>query len=197
MAFWNRRKREEQREVTTYPLSFDQFLQQVMVYGGTMYQGGPLQTLKGTEVSVSGNFAGLVQGAYKSNGPIFACMLVRMLLFSEARFAFRKLMDGRPGELFGGSDGRNPANRDLQLLRRPWPRGTSVDLLKRAITDADLAGNFYCARGDDRLRRLRPDWVTIVLSGDKDAYDAEIVGYLYHPGGRGKGREPQTFLVEE
>jgi phage portal protein BeeE len=194
---WFQRNFLSEREVTTYPLSFDQFLQQVLVYGGQMYQGGPLQTLKGTEVSVPGNFIGLVQGAYKSNGPIFACMLVRMLLFSEARFAFRKLMDGRPGELFGGSDGRNPANRDLQLLRRPWPRGTTVDLLKRAITDADLAGNFYCVRDNDRLRRLRPDWTKIVLNGDRDSYDAEIVGYMYQPGGPGKGRDPVSFVVEQ
>jgi hypothetical protein len=31
---------------------------------------------------------------YKQNGVVFDCMLVRMLLFSEARFMFREIRDG-------------------------------------------------------------------------------------------------------
>jgi hypothetical protein len=55
----------------------------------------------------------------------------------------------------------------------------------------------------DTLRRLRPDWVTIVLGSQRDPdtaawqSDAEVIGYLYHPGGRGSGQKPDVFLPEE
>jgi phage portal protein BeeE len=179
-------------------MSFTNYLEQVLTYGGLGYTGIPIQTSgKANEVTVDSNFGGLSAGAYKANGPVFACMSVRMKLFSEARLVFRRLVDGRPGEIFGGSDGRSPGNRDLDLLRKPWPRGTTGDLLARAITDADLAGNFLCVRRPGRIYRLRPDWTTIVLSGERDAYDAEIIGYLYHKGGPMKDRDPDVFDVSE
>jgi phage portal protein BeeE len=136
-----------------------------------------------------------VEQAYKSNGVVFACMLVRQLLFSEARFQFRQMRNGRPGDLFG--------TQALGVLEKPWPGGTTGDLLTRAIQDADLAGNFFCVRRADRIRRLRPDWVTIVLGSRTDSsvvagdIDAEVMGYLYHPGGRGSGKTPVTLGANE
>lgn len=128
------------------------------------------------------NFEGYSSGAYKSSGPVFACMLVRQLVFSEARFQFQRMTGGRPGDLYG-----TPA---LSLLERPWPNGTTGELLSRMEQDASLAGNFFATVVDDkygrRIRRLRPDWVTIVTgspSGDPAALDARVVGYLYHPKG--------------
>jgi len=56
--------------------------------------------------------------------------------------------------------------------------------------DVTLAGNFYATVVDDkagrRLRRMRPDWVSIVSAsftdpGNPDALDAHVVGYLYTP----------------
>jgi hypothetical protein len=41
--------------------------------------------------------------------------------FSEARFQFQRLTNGQPGDLFG-----NPA---LTPIERPWPGGTTADLL--------------------------------------------------------------------
>jgi hypothetical protein len=170
-------------------------------FSGLSYPFSFQQTLSGhTEVADPNvSFEGLVLSAYKSNGVVFACMMARQRLFSEARFAFRQRTDGRPGKLFG--------TQALAPLERPWPGGVTGDLLSRAIQDVDLAGNFFAARrkvkGGVRIRRLRPDYVTIVLGSFDDPeveagdVDAEVVGYIYHPGGRGMtGREP-VFLQRE
>lgn len=162
-------------------------------FGSFSYQGnafplGLTQTLQGEREAIAEDFVGYVQGAFKRSSPVFAVMLVRMLLFSEARFMYRRLRSGRPGDLF--------STRDLDVLRNPWPNGTTGDLLTRVIQDADLAGNFYgairssVARGEltdgpKRIRRMRPDWTEIVIAAD-DPFDvdAEIVGYEYFPGGK-------------
>src|SRR5688572_9627297 len=117
---------------------------------------------------IGNNFEGNIQDAYKSNEVVFACMLARQTLFSEARFAWQPRRNGRPGPLF--------SNKDLNILERPWPNGTTGELLARMIQDADLSGNFYATTADDngkygkaatgpgrRIVRMRPDWVTIVL----------------------------------
>ncbi len=57
------------------------------------------------------------------------------------------------------------------------------------IQDADLAGNAFVAGINSRLRRLRPDWVTIVSASKNEpelhgaALDAEVIGYFYSPPG--------------
>ncbi len=189
LAFW---KREAERD---HPLSLDEFAK-YFSYNNLQYPFvGLNQTIKGDRESIAGDFAGLVAGAYRQNGVIFACMLVRLLLFSEARFQFRQMRSGRPGELFG--------NSTLELLERPWPGGTTGDLLTRAIQDADIAGNFFCTRRPGgTIRRLRPDWVDIVLGSESEDVqagdiDAEVLGYVYHPGGRQSRREPDYLLREE
>lgn len=145
--------------------------------------------------SIGTDFRGLVEGAYKSNGVVFACMLARQSLFSEARFQFRRMVSGRPGDLFGTAD--------LAILEVPWPNGTTGDLLARMEQDASLAGNCFIARIGDRLKRLRPDWVTIVLGSPNDPNvtaldpESEVLGYIYHPGGIGGGRTGIPYLVDE
>lgn len=131
---------------------------------------------------IDSNFEGYVSGAYKSSGPVFACILARLLVFSEARFQFQRIVNGRPSDLFG--------TQELGLLERPWLNGTTGELLARMEQDGSLAGNFYATVVDDqhgrRVRRLRPDCVTIVTgsrSGNPSALDARVVGYIYHPNG--------------
>ncbi len=163
-------------------------------YGGLNYTSTLNQTMQGNTEEVSGSYESLIQAAYKSNGIVFACMLARQLVFSEARFVYRQRRNGRPGDYFG--------TKALAVLERPWPGGVTADLLSRAIQDVDLAGNFFCTRRPSRIRRLRPDWVTIILGSYDDPdvqagdIDAEVVGYMYHPGGRLSGRKP-TFLLRE
>jgi phage portal protein BeeE len=131
----------------------------------------------------AGGFESYVADAYRSSGPVFACILARLLVFSEARFQFQRFSGGRPADLYGTTA--------LGLLERPWRNGTTGELLARMEQDGSLAGNFFATVVDDadgrRIRRLRPDWVTIVTgsrSGDPTALDAHVVGYLYHPHGR-------------
>lgn len=159
-----------------------------------MFQLGaylPTTTMSSHEERIGNSFTGYIQGAYRSNGIIFACMLARLALFSEARFQFQRMTKGRPGELFG-----TPA---LKLLETPWGGGTTGDLLKSAITDADTAGNAFIYREPDRLRRLRPDWITIVSGSlrddDLNGWDlrTEVLGYIYQPGGPGGGRDPEVL----
>jgi phage portal protein BeeE len=177
------------------PLTLDQW-SEFFSFNGSGYPLGGLQlqqTMSGHTESVDPSFAGYVQAAYKRNGVVFACMLTRMLLFSEMRFQFQGLCGGRPGDLFG--------TPDLSVLENPWPNGYTRDLLKRAILDADLAGNFYAYRQNAKtIRRLRPDWVTIVIGSDSDEetqagdLNSEILGYIYTPGGISSGRDP-IFLT--
>ena len=152
-------------------------------------------TMASTVEEVEANFAGYVTGAYERNGIVFACMLARQMLFSEARFQFQEMRRGEPGDLFG--------TQDLAILEKPWPGATTGDLLSRASQDVDLAGNFFAAkRPGGKIRRLRPDWVTMVLGSEDDAdadswdIDSEVIGYIYHPGGRYSDHEP-TYLLRE
>lgn len=170
-------------------LSIDDWAAQVMGFGGLDYLVNR-GTLAGNEEQLEASFTGYVQGAYKRNGVIFACMLARQLLFSEARFQFRRMNAGRPGDLFGTTD--------LAVLETPWTNGTTGALLSRMIQDADLAGNFYAARrAGPSLRRMAPDCVTIIL-GSKTGLDVdkEVIGYAYQPPGSGKG-DAQAFGPEE
>ena len=165
---------------------------------GNSYWSMPVSNWKPNQEGIGSDFVGLVQGAYKSNGVVFACELTRMALFSEARFQFRYMNNGRPGDLFG--------NRDLRILEKPWPQGTTGDLLTRMLVDADFGGSAYVARRNerpDRLMRMRPDWVVLVLGSQDDpdmaniAMDAEVLGCIYHPGGVMSGHPAIPLLVEE
>jgi hypothetical protein len=182
-------------------LGLDQWAQ-YFDFGGLSYPFWPRQTLLGQRQEWPDfTFEGYIQGIYKANGVIFTCMLVRMMVFSEARFQWQDLNGGRPGELFG--------NEELQILEKPWPNGTTGDLLARAIQDADLAGNAFFTRQGGYLRRLRPDWMTIIAGSPREnpadynadpfnfAVDTEVIGYLYQPGGPASSHNPIVLLPEE
>lgn len=174
--------------------SIDDYLQDAYFsYQGNQYPMVGYASTAGRDVEEIGNsFSGYVHSAYKSNGVVFACLLARMLVFSEARFKFRRLSNqtGTPQDLFG--------NPDLRILERPWPNGTTGELLARMEQDTSLAGNFYVAREQNRLRRLRPDWVSIVLSAPPDeALQSDVEGYMYRPGGMLSDAEPKFYLPDE
>jgi len=176
---------------STFPtLTFDDYAQW-MTSGNARF---PVQqTMTGETVSIDGSFGGYASAAYAGNGIVFACMQVRFMLFSEARFQFRQLRSGRPGDLFGLPS--------LQPLETPWPGGTTGDLLSRLLVSADLSGNgFVVKNASGGLRIIRPDWVTMVWgSPDPDAspVDTELVALLYHDGGKTERKEPQVFVRGE
>lgn len=150
------------------------------------------------------DFGQYVDKAYKRNGIVFACVLARMLPFSEARFQLQELLDGRPGRLFD--------DPSLRLLDTPWPNATTGDLLARMEQKASIAGNFYLTPVGDgprsRLRELRPDWVTVVsgvrtpagefdIDGTAWLLDAEVLGYIYHPKPGGSRKYSPQWLSPE
>jgi intein/homing endonuclease/phage portal protein BeeE len=170
-------------------ITMDEWLE-MFSFDGLGYSVMPTTTLGGTREKVGPSFAGYVHGAYMTNGVVFACMLARLMLFAEMRFQFRRRIKGRPGDLFG--------TEDLKILEVPWTNGTTGDLAGRAIQDVDLGGNFFVAKRDKGkvLRRMRPDWTTIVM-GSKTGreLDMEVAGYVYEPQGVTVGPEDSEPLV--
>lgn len=182
-------------------------------FDGVQYAVTGRQTLTNAREEIGADYTGLAKGAYRSNGIVFAIIAWRMLVLSEARFQYQQLIGGRPGRLFGSSA--------LEILERPYPGGTTGDLITRAELDDSLAGNAYIARGagarvaddgtvfrvdptlNDQLVRLRPDWVTIFLGSNRDpsaaAWDtnAQVLGYGYRPGGPWSGEDPIFFEPNE
>jgi len=139
---------------------------------------------------IENSFTGYVTGAYKSDGVVFATILARLLLFTEARFQWQHMLNGRPQDLFGDDA--------LNVLENPWPNGTTGELLARMEQDVSLAGNFYAVRDGDRIRRLRPDWVSIVLTAPpEEAIASDVAGYAYYPGGITSGSTPEIYPVDE
>jgi phage portal protein BeeE len=119
--------------------------------------------------------AAYAQQANSSNAVIFAALLARMALFSEATFQYQAKDDKH---LFG--------NTSLTKLEEPFgPNSTTGHLLSRMEQDAFLAGTAYVwdAPGEDRLIRLRPDWTTII---------SEVV----HVGGGGWYRKRTGYWFE-
>lgn len=187
-----------EREITTiddYAEAIAQFTFGGVGYGIGLSGSGIQQTLAGQSTEMPpNNFVGLATQAYASNGVVFACMLVRQLVFSSIRFNWQRLREGKPSDTF--------ATPDLRLLERPWTGGTTQDLLSRIIQDADLAGNAYWMRDGNELVRLRPDWVHIVveprmLPDGRGQIGWRKVGYVYLPTGADDQTEAVGLLADE
>jgi len=161
-------------------------------FQGSQYPLGVNLSVPGTKSEpIEPNLQGLVAHGLKGNGIVWTCMAVRLEVFAQAQFKFQRLNEGKPGRLFG--------TNALAPLEEPWPGGTTGQLLARMVTDVDIAGNFYGARTDDGIVRLRPDWVDIALepltvAGGKVGF--KRVGYLYYDGGKRDG-VPTVILPDE
>lgn len=139
-------------------------------------------------------FAEYARGAlgaqgFPGNAIAFTCVDRLCSVFGEAVFKWR---DVRDKHLYG--------NGDLTPLERPWPGGSTQDLLVRMKQDASAAGNAFVRRTGDRLERLRPDWVTIVSMIVEDALGdevREVIGYVFDPKGEDGDREPAFYPVNE
>lgn len=151
---------------------------------------------------IENDFEGYVQGAYKANGAVFACVSARMMVFSsgvcmKVRKRYDETNDGAPGPLM--------ADERLAILEHPWPGGTLGDVFAKMEQDVSLAGNSYWTVRDDRLVRLRPDWVEIFIgvknqeNASVNHIDAEVLGYFYKPKGTGYEQDlaEEVFLLAE
>ncbi len=158
-------------------------------YGGLTYT---LPSQNTEEIAPS--YPGLARAGFMGNSVVFACISVRMMLFSEARFQFRQMVNGRPGDLFG--------TQALSGLETPGPGMTTGDMLTKALLHADLGGNWFGTSRYGGVTTLQPNWVTIVAGNPNDdasLWDPEtqVIGYSYQPGGPGSGEDPVVFLPEE
>lgn len=176
--------------------TFQAWVDSFLTYQGGIYTPSYTTTMTGQKVETPADtFLGYAQGAYKSNGIIFAVSMARARPFSEIRFKYRRKRDTGGGPNLWG-------NATLDILDTPWPGGTTQQLLMRAEQDVTLAGTFFVAREDgppgqpDRLRRLRPDWCEFVLTAPPDAaIQSDIVGIKYTPGGPWSRNSPQLYLI--
>lgn len=137
---------------------------------------------------IAHEFADYINGGLKANGIVWALALKRFTVFSEAKFQFRSY----DGKLFG--------NESLNILERPFPGGTTGDLLTRMLLEADFAGNSYRVLVGDEIVALRPDWVEIVL-GERE-YEGQVLGFnklgfLYYHGGKHAGVEPVMLAADQ
>lgn len=131
--------------------------------------------------------------AYETNGIVFACTLVRMMMLAEASFKFRSLRDKH---LFG--------NPDLRILEYPWPGATAGELWARMEQADSLAGNAFVAKvEDDELLMLPADEVVIVseeVTSSTGIKYKRPIGYDWDPErvpGAGKSTKAQFFTVDE
>lgn len=173
------------------PLSLDAWLSMFQNYGSLTYTS----SIKSGQEPIGQDFCGLVSGAYRQSGIVFACELVRLMHFTEARFQYQRMRGGRPGDLFGDTE--------LAILEKPWPGGTTGDLLARMLLHADFGGAAFVYRGLNQLNVLRPDWMTLVIGSqgwaDAPQYapDAKLLGYMYQPGGPAGGYDPIVYDASE
>lgn len=140
--------------------------------------------------AIENSFPMYVSRVYKANGPAFAVIQARINLLSEVRFKFR---NQKTGEIYG-----SPA---LKVLENPWPNGTTGELIARMEQDVSLAGNFYGRKTNDRIRRMSPEKVRIVLSSTAGTADevndlnSEIAGYAYYPQGDGHSEKNRAIIL--
>jgi hypothetical protein len=190
------------RTTNTRPTFRDQFSLddyiEMMTYNNNTYPFGGL-TSYGTNADpgLSASFAGYARGALKANGIVWACNLKRVQIFSEARWGFRELVEGRPGQMFHTSA--------LDVLTEPEPGKYTPEMNARLIQDVDVAGNAYLfPRLVGRrleLRRPRPDWVKIVygtpqmVDGDRPVGDLDLtpIALAYFPDGK-FDQEPSVMV---
>ena len=168
-------------------------------YGNTTYNfgmpAGMSQTMGQTRVKAITNSLPGYMGALKSCPPAFAAQMVRALVLSQVRFTFRNPPwdPTAPRKTFGTGA--------LTLLERPWPNGTTGDLVGLMEWHAGLAGNSFVLRRPDRLKVLRPDFVGVLYGSELEpdhpdhALDGELLGYVYQNGGLGNTQTKPTFLV--
>jgi len=151
-----------------------------VAYMGHEYPFGlNLSWRRGPQEAAPNTFEGYATRLFMQNPVVWRAVSFRKAVFSQAQFKWRDLGDRT---LFG--------NAALSVLERPWPGGTTADLLARMILHADLGGSAYVRRGEGQLHMLRPDWVRVMMGSKVDndepagMEDTTLVGYVFMRDGR-------------
>lgn len=113
--------------------------------------------------------------AFQSSAAVWGVEKARLDLFTELEFKWQRLSNkgifGDPG---------------LTLLERPWPGGSTADLLGAILLHADLGGIAVVRKvNDQRLELLTPDCVTLVSQINVDPVSMtevrDLVGVIFEP----------------
>lgn len=155
----------------------------------------PTPSMPGSPVEASmADFGSAVRTIHSRSGVVAAAVYARSLVISQLQFKYRPLRND--GRLFG--------NESLLPLENPGRDVTRQGLLSRIEPDVAYHGNAYIRRlPDGRLRRLRPDWMQILIGSDERpedvrlGADAEVVGYVYKPGGQYSEHQAQLLSLAE
>jgi hypothetical protein len=154
----------------------------------------PVPSMGGSPVEASAaDFSSAVRTIHSRSGVVSSAVTARGLVMSQLNFKFRSVQ----------SDGRLFGTQALAPLERPGDDLTRQSLLMRVEQDVAYHGNFYARRTESGLRRLRPDWVQILIGsnerpGDPSlAADATVIGYVYKPGGQTSNHPGQMLMPSE
>lgn len=180
-------------------LTVNQYLAQLVESRLAGYYTAPMPQfgVSGRPVErIQPSFDAYAREIYAAHPVIFGLMEARRSVFSEARFCWRSVRNGNPGDVL-------PINDGLELLERPWEGAQTGTLISRMRQDSDLGGTAFVVREEAtatrpaRLRRLRPDWVHIVLSGNPwEDLEVDFLGIAYAP--NGPDNQPvRTYLPDE
>jgi len=158
------------------------FIDSWLLYQNQVYQPSFTTTIPGQKAEpVADTFVGYVQGAYRSNGVVFAISAARAMLFTDITFKWR-----RRGQSGGGND--LFYSSDLGMITQPF--------LMRAEQDTTAAGTFFFAREDGKLRRFRPDWCEFILTAPPDeAVESDVIGFKYTVGGPRSGGVSKLYPI--
>jgi hypothetical protein len=156
----------------TTPISITDWARSFRPGQQVVFNGQPHQAFA---LGGSGSNGGLFEG----NSAVFAVELKRLLVFSEARFGYQELRNGRPGDMFW--------TPDLTVLEEPWPGASLRDLLVRAELDAAAAGNSYWVDDptDDRyVVRIDPQEMKVLTAAAVDPVSGgrvseQLLGYTH------------------
>ena len=146
------------------------------------------------EVDVPNDYEGYSSDLYESSSIVFAAVQSVAKPLSEISFVWQSIENGRGTKLF--------TDKDLEPVQHPWDGATSSTMVWLMVQDWVLAGNSYFVRDkreNGKLRRLRPDWVQIILNRPmEEATLINIVGYKYTPGGStALGGESTLYSADE
>src|SRR6266576_1121665 len=154
------------------------------------------------EVATGAGLVEQAQAAHRTNGVVFAVVLTRMMLLSEATF---KLREKATKKLYGNEDVLRGRRVDLGILEHPWPGAESGELWARMEQDLSTAGGPFIAKIEaDELLRLPPREVTIVseeTASTGGIRHKQVVGYdwdpeLNQPGAGRRSARAQFFTVD-
>ena len=169
-------------------------------YNEAMYSGAYyVSTSDPSGRSREGAAEGIIRqarDAYAANGIVFACIVARMALLSQARFLFQSTADKH---VF--------TDQRLSILEYPWPGATTAELFARMEHDVCTAGNSFIRKvnpadgSDPLLLQMRPDCVTIVSEEKRDDMGRiykQPIGYSEDLVPLGiTDREPQFYSTAE